>query len=119
MLSQNYLNTVRSIVIAAITTATIAIQFAHRTSLRLTSESHLPRARCRLSLLALRNIIRTHLLCCFVSGKVCIEEFFTECREGLPSRAQDEFLGYPGLSEQTNKTARAARSTTNKAAPIR
>jgi hypothetical protein len=52
-------------VTAAITTATIAIQFAHRTSLRLTSESHLPRARCRRSLLVLRNInvtrsIRTH-----------------------------------------------------------
>ena len=56
MLSQSYLNIVSIIVIAAITTATIAIQFAHRTSLRLTSESHLPRARCRRSLLALRNI---------------------------------------------------------------
>ena len=88
-----YLNTVRSIVIAAITTATIAIQFAHRTSLRLTSESHLPRARCLLSLLALRNIIRTHLLRCFVSGKVCIEEFFTECREGYSSERGDEFWG--------------------------
>src|SRR5215469_9555640 len=65
MLSQSYLNIVSIIVIAAITTATIAIQFAHRTSLRLTSESHLPRARCRRSLLALRNInvtrsIHTH-----------------------------------------------------------
>ena len=49
-------NIVSIIVIAAITTATIAIQFAHRTSLRLTSASHLLRARCLLSLLALRNI---------------------------------------------------------------
>jgi len=56
MLSQSYLNIVSIIVIAAITTATIAIQFAHRTSLRLTSASHLLRARCLLSLLALRNI---------------------------------------------------------------
>jgi hypothetical protein len=56
MLSQSYLNIVSIIVIAAITTAKIAIQFAHRASLRLTSESHLLRARCLLSLLALRNI---------------------------------------------------------------
>src|SRR6516165_2335947 len=61
----SYLNIARIIKIAAIMTARMAIQFAHRTSLRLTSESHLLRARCRLSLLALRNInvtrsIRTH-----------------------------------------------------------
>jgi hypothetical protein len=56
MLSQSYLNIVSIIVIAAITTARMAIQFAHCASLRLTSESHLLCARCRLSLLALRNI---------------------------------------------------------------
>src|SRR5215469_13584626 len=116
MLSQNYLNTVRSIVIAAITTATIAIQFAHRTSLRLTSESHLLRARCRLSLLALRNIIRTHLLRCFVSGKVCIEEFFTECREGYSNERGDEFWPSPGLDLIEKENAAPPRSTTNKVA---
>ena len=86
-----YLNAVRSIVIAAITTATIAIQFAHRTSPRLTSESHLLRARCRLSLLALRNIIRTHLLRCFVSRKVCIEKFFTKFARGYSPARETKF----------------------------
>jgi len=96
-------------VIAAITTATIAIQFAHRTSLRLTSESHLPRARCLLSLLALRNIIRTHLLRCFVSGKVCIEEFFTECREGYSSEHGDEFWApaWPGSNRKRKSSCSA------------
>jgi hypothetical protein len=89
-----YLNIVTIIVIAAITSAASAIQFAHRTSLRLTSESHLLRARCRLSLLALRNInvtrsIRTHYTA--RSEGMGRGNFRVNLRRGNPAPSSQQF----------------------------
>jgi hypothetical protein len=107
------LNIVSIIVIAAITTAAIAIQFAHRTSLRLTSESHLLRARCRLSLLALRNINVTRSIHTYytarsegmgrgISHKICA---------GITLRAEGKILApAPPLSQIQRE--RASKQTT-------
>src|SRR6516165_8549683 len=111
MLSQSHLNIISIIVIAAITTATTAIQFAHRTSLRLTNESHLLRARRRLSLLALRNInvtrsIRTHYTARSegmgrgISHRICA---------GHSAQWQDKFWGGGRPRSTKNKRRDAAQ----------